>query len=322
MEESIQQETAPSIDETMAAAYDRSMEEPAAPVEEPEETSEIAGGVETEEPPVGEVAEPEVPAMDAPVSWTSEAKAKFSELPPWAQAEIQKREQDFEKGYAKHAENSKIGQEFLQIAAPYQALIAAEGGTPAKAFTELLNTAAILRLGTQEQKRDLILQTAQQFGVDLGLAQAEPDYQDPQIAELKAEISRLNGAFYGRQQQEQMAVQNEALQIVQAFAADPKNEFYASVKEDMAALLREGRAKDMQDAYDKAIWANAETRKVLVDRQRADEEKKRVEDAKKKAAAAKKATPTKLNGAETGTPTKKKSIDETMAEAYDKAMGT
>ena len=43
---------------------------------------------------------------------------------------------------------------------------------------------------------------------------------------------------------------------------------FEAVREDMAALLQAGRAKDLKDAYDMAVYANPQTRQALLEQQR------------------------------------------------------
>jgi nitric oxide reductase activation protein len=51
----------------------------------------------------------------------------------------------------------------------------------------------------------------------------------------------------------------------------------------MAALIGQGAAKDLQDAYEQAVWARPDTRATLLAQQRAEEEQKRRAEAKQKA---------------------------------------
>ena len=47
---------------------------------------------------------------------------------------------------------------------------------------------------------------------------------------------------------------------INIFAADPAHPYFDDVANDITALLRGGGAKDLADAYDKAVWANPVTR--------------------------------------------------------------
>lgn len=244
-----------------------------------------------EQPLAGKEAAPA--SLAPPNGWSTEAKAKWHELSPEVMAAVQKREQDIAKFTSTRDEHASFGKEIYQTVQPYLATIRAEGGTPRGAIESLLNTAYVLRTGSAEQKRQLILQTAQQFGVDLGTPAAKPNGQpptnagSPEIAALQREVAELRGALTQRETAAHNQLQSEVQTEIEAFAADPKHPHYSEVKAHMAALLREGAAKNLQDAYDQAVWARPETRATLQAQQRAEEEQKRRTDAKAKADAAK-----------------------------------
>lgn len=245
--------------------------------------------VEPEKP----VAEPEKPeaaptSLAPPNGWSAEAKAKWHELPPEIMSAVQKREQDIAKFTSTRDEHASFGKDIYQAVQPYMATIKAEGGTPRTAIESLLNTAYVLRTGSPEVKKQLLLQTAQQFGVDLRVAPSDPTKQTPpEIASLQQEIAQLKGMLTQQQQSAQQQLQTEVQTEIEAFAADPKHTHYAEVKAVMAALLRDGLAKDLQDAYDQAVWARPDLRATLLAQQRAEEEQKRSAEAKRKAEEAK-----------------------------------
>lgn len=255
-------------------------EESAAP-EAPEQVA-VAEPQQTE--PEQERVEP---ALSPPNGWSAEAKAKWHELPPEIMAAVQKREQDITKFTSTRDEHASFGKEMYQAVQPYLALIKAEGATPAAAVQSMLNTAYVLRNGTPDQKRNALLQTARQFGVDLGAQPGRQPNQPPEIATLYQEIAQLKSYIAQQQQTEQTQLQSEVQAEIEAFAADPKHPHYQAVKGHMAALIAQGAAKDLQDAYDQAVWANAETRATLLAQQRAEEEQKRAAEARRRAEEAK-----------------------------------
>jgi len=228
------------------------------------------------------------PALAPPNGWPAEAKAKWHELPAEIMAAVQQREKDIAKFTSTRDEHASFGKEIYQTVQPYLATIKAEGGTPTTAIQSLLNTAYVLRTGTPEQKRQVLLGAAKQYGVDLGTPsagqQATPDTGfaalQQEIATLKNELSQFKTA--GVEQ-----LQSEVQAEIAAFAADPKHPHYEAVKGHMSALIAGGAAKDLQDAYDQAVWARPDTRATLEAQRRAEEEQKRRADAKRKADEAK-----------------------------------
>lgn len=226
-------------------------------------------------------------ALAPPNGWSAEAKAKWHELSPEVMAAVQKREQDISKFTSTRDEHASFGKEMYQTVQPYLATIKAEGGTPTTAIQALLNTAYVLRVGNPEQKKQLLLQTAREYGVDLG----QPEQQQhtnvaPEFQTLQQEVQQLRGIVTQRDENERQRLNAEVQTELEAFAADPKNTHFGEVKGHMAALISQGAAKGLQDAYDQAVWARPETRATLLAQQRAEEEQKRVAAAKTKAAEA------------------------------------
>ena len=229
---------------------------------------------------------PEEPALAPPNGWSADAKAKWHELPEEVQSAVMKREQDAHKQISKHDDERNYGREMSKVVQPYLAQIQAEGGTPTAAVQSLLNTAYLLRTGTPDQKRQLILQTAEQFGVDLTQAPIDPNVS-PEVAPLYQKINQLENRLLSADQQQATILQNEVHADIEAFAADSQHPHYESVKAHMAALLTQGAAEGLKDAYEQACWANPEVRATLQAQQKAEEEQKRKAEAKARADKAK-----------------------------------
>lgn len=232
---------------------------------------------------------------EAPYNWNADAKAKWADLPQEIRDTVLKREKDIQQFISKADEERQLGINMNKTLSPYMPMIQAEGGDAVTAVKDLLNTAYLLRQGTPEQKKQLFMQTAQQFGVDLsdlGPAEVpagmEPLYQ--QINELKAQVSQQQSLLQRRDLEERNSLQSEIQQEVDAFAADPSHPHYESVKGRMAALMGSGQAKDLQDAYDQACWASPDIRATLQTQANAEAE------AKRKAEAAEKAKQARLKG--------------------------
>lgn len=222
---------------------------------------------------------------DAPRSWTTEEKAKWAEATPEVRKAILRREQEVELGFTKLDEDRNFGKSLKDVITPYLPIITAEGGTPATAVKELLNTAYILRTASVAQKTALFHQLAQQYGVDLSQPNNNPAVQPNQIlaqtqqeiAALKQQIQQQPEVF--RQQQENLVIKSQ----IDAFAADSKNVHYEKLKPIMASLLQSGQAKDLQDAYDKASWADPDIRSAMQSDQQKAAEAQRIAEIKAKA---------------------------------------
>jgi hypothetical protein len=179
-------------------------------------------------------------------------------------------------------------------------MIRAEGGDEAGAVRDLLQTAYILRTAGPEQKIGVFRHLAGQFGVDLAVAAQGVPQVSPELQSLRQELAQLKGHLTSTEQQQHQQIQGQAQAMIEAFAADPKNEFYEQVKPLMAHLLVAGQAKDMQEAYDMACHANPDVRSTILTRQQADAEAKRAAEARAKADAKRKAAGS-ISGSPAGT---------------------
>ena len=86
-----------------------------------------------------------------------------------------------------------------------------------------------------------------------------------------------------------------------------------TVYADMAVLLREGRAETLKDAYEKATWANPQTRVALLEEQRKAEDAQRAQRARQ----AQRAGAINVRTSPGTTPSMPKSIRETMEATFD-----
>lgn len=248
-------------------------------------------------------------SIPVPQSLSATAKAAFAKAPPDVQAEWARREAEMHKGITeqgtKYAEKARLADEIQSAAAPYAAMLQAEGATPATAFKSLLNTAYTLRTGTPAQRHQIIANLAQQFGVDLNaVASGERPYVDPHLEHTQNEVLQLKQMLAAEQYRKQQEAEAQTQQTLTAFQtateADgkPKHPYFDDVRADMAALLSAGIAKDLPDAYDRAVRANPATFARLQAEQQAKAEAERVAAAKQKALQATKSAGTRVTSSD------------------------
>lgn len=235
-----------------------------------------------------------------PQSWSATEKAHWDKIPAEVQAVIARREEEAHRGITALGQDAAMGKKLKDVISPYLPMIRAEGGDEAGAVRDLLQTAYILRTANAEQKLGVIRHIAGQFGVDLAVAAQGVQQVNPEVHQLQTKIAQLEGRFVSAEQQQHQQVQGQAQTIIEAFAADPKNEFYEQVKPAMAQLLVGGLAKDMQEAYDMACHAIPDVRSTILTRQTADAEAKRAAEAKAKADAKRRAAGS-ISGSPAGT---------------------
>lgn len=213
------------------------------------------------------VEQPAPETKRAPSSWKKDAAAEFDKLPPHVQDEVLRRETDFHKGIEGFKQHADLGRSMERALQPYMQTIQQLGVAPDQAVGALLKADAMLRNPDPAQRAQYFATLAQQYGIDLGQAAQVPQ-RDPYTFQLEQQLQTLKQQ-QEQFQQSQQEQQREALNSeLQAFAATA--EHFEAVKEDMAALLQAGRATDLKDAYDKAVYANPQTRQALLEQQRSE----------------------------------------------------
>jgi hypothetical protein len=199
-------------------------------------------------------------------------------LPPEVQSEVIRREREVQTALQQSSQARQFTDKLQQTIAPYQQLIALEGGDPMKSFQDYLKTASTLRMGTQVEKANAVAQAIKTFGIDVASLdqalvaimggqplpaqpqQAQQPLHDPRLDQLLAQLQQ-------REEAQQQGMQNELAQEIAEFAGRPEYEFFEDLREDMSVLLstaaQRGRTLNLAQAYAHAAQLNPEIKKVL-----------------------------------------------------------
>lgn len=227
-------------------------------------------------------ADPVAEALRPPPGWSPAAKVAFASLPPEVQQSVAKREQEVNQGFAKLAEYKPI-ERFSEMAKQ-------SGTTLDRALESYVGIetrlrqdfpAGIVELCQRQGIHPIAL--ANHILARNGVAPSEGQagtvpqgHQQPSGTDLSPLLSKITALESFVQQQQSATVQSE----IERFASDPKHTFFENVKADMGRLMNSGYAESLDDAYEKACWANPEIRGLLIKQQSP------VSDASAKAAAA------------------------------------
>lgn len=264
--------------------------------------------------PSPEPAAPVEPALAAPKTWRQDAAAEWANIPPKAQAEILKREEDIFRGLEGYKADANVGRTVNQIVAPYLPALRAAGIDPLRQVSDIMRTHHALSTGSAEQKQLFFQKLAEQYSVNLG---GEMPYVDPQVAALQNELNSLKSRIADREGRDVEAARASLSAEIDAFASLPENQYFDEVAGDIAGLLRSGAAKNLKDAYDKAVWANPATRAKeqtrLANEAVAKAEAERAAHAKEAAKAAQANVRSRARSASAAAP--KGTIEDTLATA-------
>ena len=308
--------TIPNPGETQAQADERARDaqgrfaKPAEAVHRPPSEPNAQGAVA--EPPKQETIRP-------PASWSATAKADFEKLAPHIQQEVLKREKDIEQGQAQWQSKGERLNRLDAVLGPRSDWLRLRGVSEDQFVGQLVAAHDLL----EKDGPSGIAYLARQYGVDLrqfgqgGPAQAAPQQNmPPVIQQLLSKVQSLESTLTQQRGQANQAAMSQVVSQIEAFKADPKHLYFENVQADMENLLRSGRSQTLEDAYDKAVWANPETRPLM---QRALDEQ-RAADARQRTHAARQASgsvigsPTPGSGPASGAPAP--TIRDELARAF------
>ena len=235
-------------------------------------------------------ATPETPAEITPVetapapnTWKKEAQAEWAKLPPSVQAEVARREADFHKGIEQYKTQASYGDTMQRAISPYMATINQFNVTPDVAVGELLKSDHALRYGNEQQKVGMVFKIFRDYGINPETVFNQLQNGAPQVDPRDQRLEQLERTIAQQKQAAEQQAQAELNSEIAAFASDPSHSHFESVKSHIAALLQAGTAKDLKDAYEQAVWANPQTRALVIAEQQAKERA----EATQKAQAAK-----------------------------------
>jgi hypothetical protein len=224
--------------------------------------------------PGGAPAAPPAPELKAPQAWKPAARETWAALPPAVKAEVTRIENDTKAALREAAQARAFNQEFHRAVSPYMATIQSEGSNPAQFIGGLLQTAQALRTAPPAHKAQLVANIVRQFGVpiealDSALAggpqpqgqqggQQQGEFRDPRFDEFLGSLEQAK-------QQRQQTIAQQAAADIDEFQKSA--EFLPDVKEHMSVLLHAAaqrrQSMTLQQAYDKACWADEEIRGIL-----------------------------------------------------------
>lgn len=194
-----------------------------------------------------------------PKAWKKEMETHWGTLSPDVKKYIQSREEDVVKGFGQYSTGHK---NWNDLVAPFQETLAKYPQVnPVQLAQNLLKNHLAVVNSTPEQRRALVAQIAKGYGVDIGNPAAGGQAPSPQV---DPRIDSLESTLRGMIEAQQRAEYEKNLSVVEAFAADPKNRFFPEVADDIMRLLQTGVVKDLQAAYEMAIWSNPAVRAKLI----------------------------------------------------------
>ena len=336
------QETPMTFEDTMSEAFDNIQDDVAEVPEEtpqeevPEETVDEIQDTEEEtaaEEAVSETEEEvsdEPEPVDAPTSWEEKDKEHFSKLPRELQEIVVSREKQRDEVLDRNSEEAKKVQGTLQqyesIVGPYRKSWQMQGMNDETALRQLLslsdyatqNPAEFIKLLAKNNNINLDELMDSEYSYDDDLDDTDPAYN-----QMQQRLVALENHLAQQQNQAHQSNTQTAQNMIDEFSSvkdengNIKYPHFEKVKPMMGDLIQSGRADNMEKAYDIAVWAEPEVRKLMMQQ---SSSKQKLESRKESAKKAKRAASTNVKAKGTSHVTKEatdESWEETMSKAYD-----
>jgi hypothetical protein len=205
----------------------------------------------------------EPPAVrPAPKSWAKDVHEVWGKIDPKAQEYIEKREKDFLNGLDQYKSSVEYAQSIQKVLQPYDQLLQSRGLDAPKAIDDMMRAYTSLTNGSVEQRQAALTQMAKHLQIPFPTMANGTDTTgatvDPRLLTLEQQIQQLNQVMTSQQQAALQAAQEKASAEVAAFASDPSHALFDECHEDIVKFIKAGDS--LQEAYDKAVWANPVTR--------------------------------------------------------------
>lgn len=288
---------------------------------EPEEQEPSEETIEEPEVKVEpEEAEVEAEPRQAPKSWTKEMQVKFATLPPDVQDYVELRENQMKQGLENDRSDANLGRVMRDTMTPYRAMLQAQGVNEAQAVQSLMNVHYKLTNLSPAEKTAYGISILKGYGIEIPGMQAEEQQNiDPTVRKLQEELNGIKQSLTKSQEATINQAKERVQRDVEAFATDASHPYFDEVADDIAAMIQAGH--DLENAYEKAVWANPVTRQKELARLQTEQQASIREKATKEADKARKAASLNVRTRDTSrTPTGPKATMRNLDSALEETM--
>lgn len=210
---------------------------------EPEQTM-----VQQAQEPVAQVEEPVW--KRPPSSWKKDYHDVWQTADDRMKEYAWQREEQMKAGVQPLMEKARIADQYQEVLNPYMDTIRGLGIEPTQAVRALMEADHALRFSDPQQKQQLFMRLAQQYGVTLGGELPQQQF-DPNISALQQELNKVRGEVMSWKEQQEQQQNQSLMSEINSFAM--KAEHFEEVRPTMISLLQSGVASTLDDAYEKAL---------------------------------------------------------------------
>lgn len=273
------------------------------------------------------------PSIEAPRSWRADERENFKQLPPALQETISRREIERERAFTQRMEETSRAQrryaQLDEVLAPHEEKWGMAGVEPAQVIKQFLHWQNAL----DRDPATALSQLAQSYGLDVGSLGQQAPKIDPEIQRLRQELEQVQGSMSQREQYAQQQYQTQLEQGIEAYATEkgadgrPARPYFEDVWADMTSIVKDlvrdqphlTHRQVLDQAYDRATWANPTVRERVLAEHEKSKEAKRMAEGNARAQKAK-AAAVSVRGSPVGSSiatSSSNSIRESLESAWD-----
>jgi len=177
---------------------------------------------------------------------------KLQALPEDVLNVLVERNNRYHQGLQPLRQKADIADSFIGAIRPHAEYLQALQVAPEDFISSMLSTEKTLRLGSVEQKVNMLQRLAHDYQIPLEALGEMPF--DPQLAQLQQRLEHQDRYIANLNRSQQTNQQTQTEQMIAQWSQG--KEHFDALRETMADLLNGGMANDLDDAYDKAKRLN------------------------------------------------------------------
>lgn len=249
--------------------------------------------------PTEQLSEPEKQKRDyTELGFKKDIIPKLETLDDEIANALVERDSSYKQGLEKYKQKAAIADEFTRALEPHSEYLKALEVAPTDYIPALVSTEMVLRLGSPQQKAEMIHKLAHDYGIVLDDVIKTPF--DPRQAQLQDQLAAKERELRQLQGQSQNSEKAQVLSVIEQWSKDKED--FDIVREDMAFLLESGKAQDLDSAYNMARRLNDDLFNKIQEKQFSEKTKAAALQANQLAKQAK-AQAVQISGKSAGAPT-------------------
>jgi hypothetical protein len=198
--------------------------------------------------------EAQAKTIEPPRSWKPEYKEVWDKIDPKVQGYIDQRESEMSRGYEQLKPRIELANKVEEVVQPYVKTMRELNIDTPTAIKGLLEADDLLRNGSQQDKEYYFARLAENYGINLNSVGQQAQPVDQNMYSLKNEVNSVRheiNSFKEQQQQDREQLEEKRLiSEIDQFRSTKKD--FDIFREDMAWMLQNNQAADLNEAYDKA----------------------------------------------------------------------